>query len=115
MKEQISKVRTLLSNKDQESPESIKKATSELQQASLKLFEMAYKKVRHDKLFFEYEIVGCLLALVQSSGHHVDQSRVAVPLQQQQSVWSCSEVSLQLLQISVALISIKYLLEVSAQ
>jgi len=45
MKELIATVRTVLSNKDQESPESIRKATSDLQQASLKLFEMAYKKV----------------------------------------------------------------------
>lgn len=35
----------MLSNRDNETVESIKKATSDLQQASLKLFEMAYKKV----------------------------------------------------------------------
>jgi len=45
LKEHISKVRTMLTNRDNETVESIKKATSDLQQASLKLFEMAYKKV----------------------------------------------------------------------
>ena len=35
-----------LSKKDEMDPEEIKKQTNELQQASLKLFEMAYKKVR---------------------------------------------------------------------
>jgi len=34
-----------LAKKDDVDPEEIKKQTSELQQASLKLFEMAYKKV----------------------------------------------------------------------
>jgi len=46
LREQITKVRNILSNKDDESPDTIKKATSDLQQASLKLFEMAYKKAR---------------------------------------------------------------------
>ena len=45
MKELIANLRAVLSNKDQETSESIRKATSDLQQASLKLFEMAYKKV----------------------------------------------------------------------
>ena len=45
LKEQIDKVRGLLANKDSENPETIKTAVNELQQASLKLFEMAYKKV----------------------------------------------------------------------
>ena len=45
LKEHISKVRTVLSNRDNETAESIRTATTELQQASLKLFEMAYKKV----------------------------------------------------------------------
>jgi len=43
--EHIAKVRTVLSNRDNETAESIRTATTELQQASLKLFEMAYKKV----------------------------------------------------------------------
>ncbi|KAH7979487.1 hypothetical protein HPB49_009555 [Dermacentor silvarum] len=45
LKEKITKVREILSNKDKESAESIKQATNDLQQASLKLFEMAYKKL----------------------------------------------------------------------
>lgn len=45
LKDQISKVKDLLANKDTADPEEIKKQVSELQQASLKLFEMAYKKV----------------------------------------------------------------------
>ena len=39
------KVRKVLDNKEEESAESIQKAGAELQKASLKLFEMAYKKV----------------------------------------------------------------------
>uniref|UniRef100_A0A8D0ADH7 Heat shock protein 9 n=1 Tax=Sander lucioperca TaxID=283035 RepID=A0A8D0ADH7_SANLU len=45
LKEEISKVRDLLANKDSETGENIKQAATSLQQASLKLFEMAYKKV----------------------------------------------------------------------
>lgn len=45
LKEEITKVRDLLSNKDSETGENIKQAANTLQQASLKLFEMAYKKV----------------------------------------------------------------------
>uniref|UniRef100_A0A671VS01 Heat shock protein 9 n=1 Tax=Sparus aurata TaxID=8175 RepID=A0A671VS01_SPAAU len=45
LKEEISKVRDLLANKDSETGENIKQAATTLQQASLKLFEMAYKKV----------------------------------------------------------------------
>lgn len=45
LKEEISKVRDLLANKDSETGETIKQAANSLQQASLKLFEMAYKKV----------------------------------------------------------------------
>uniref|UniRef100_A0A668SI83 Stress-70 protein, mitochondrial n=1 Tax=Oreochromis aureus TaxID=47969 RepID=A0A668SI83_OREAU len=44
LKEEISKVRNLLTNKDSETGENIKQAATDLQQASLKLFEMAYKK-----------------------------------------------------------------------
>lgn len=47
LKERLAKVKELLANKDSADPEEIKKEVSELQQASLKLFEMAYKKVRH--------------------------------------------------------------------
>lgn len=45
LKEEITKVRDLLANKDSETGENIKQAANNLQQASLKLFEMAYKKV----------------------------------------------------------------------
>lgn len=43
----MTKVKDLLANRDSADPEEIKKEVSELQQASLKLFEMAYKKVSH--------------------------------------------------------------------
>ena len=46
LKEEIQAVRQKLSNKDNETQESLKAATDKLQKASLKLFEMAYKKVR---------------------------------------------------------------------
>lgn len=46
LKEQLTTVKDLLANKDSADPEEIKQKVSELQQASLKLFEMAYKKVR---------------------------------------------------------------------
>ena len=45
MRDHIAKVRDVLINKDEQTLESIRTATSELQQASLKLFEMDYKKV----------------------------------------------------------------------
>lgn len=43
------KLRELLANKDNVDPEEIKKATSSLQQASLKLFELAYKKMASER------------------------------------------------------------------
>ncbi|TNN63900.1 Stress-70 protein, mitochondrial [Liparis tanakae] len=49
LKEEISKVRDLLANKDSETGENIKQAATNLQQASLKLFEMAYKKMAADR------------------------------------------------------------------
>jgi molecular chaperone DnaK len=49
LREQIAAVRGILANKDTEKAETIKKSTSELQQASLKLFEMAYKKMASDR------------------------------------------------------------------
>lgn len=45
MKESIASLKKVLENKDNETPENIKNATNELQQSSLKLFEMAYRKV----------------------------------------------------------------------
>jgi len=49
LREQISLVREMLTNKDSKTPEEIKKTTNELQQASLKLFEMAYKKMAAER------------------------------------------------------------------
>lgn len=49
LQEDIAKVRELLTNKDTVDPEEIKKATSTLQQASLKLFELAYKKMASER------------------------------------------------------------------
>lgn len=46
LREQMASVRELLAKKDDSDPEEIRKATGNLQQSSLKLFEMAYKKVR---------------------------------------------------------------------
>lgn len=45
LKEEIAKMRELLARKDTETGENIRQAATSLQQASLKLFEMAYKKV----------------------------------------------------------------------
>ena len=49
LKDQIATVREMLVNKDSKTPEEIKKTTKDLQQASLKLFEMAYKKMAADR------------------------------------------------------------------
>uniref|UniRef100_A0A5S6QLH6 Uncharacterized protein n=1 Tax=Trichuris muris TaxID=70415 RepID=A0A5S6QLH6_TRIMR len=49
LKQKISSVRELLARKDTESPESIRQATTELQQSSLKLFETAYKKMAAER------------------------------------------------------------------
>lgn len=51
MKKEINELRELLANKETADLEEVRKATSNLQQSSLKLFEMAYKKVRR-KLFW---------------------------------------------------------------
>lgn len=45
----VNKVKETLANKDNTDPEEIKKQTNELQQASLKLFEMAYKKMAAER------------------------------------------------------------------
>ena len=39
-------MRKVLEQREDKTPEEIKEATNDLQQSSLKLFEMAYKKVR---------------------------------------------------------------------
>jgi molecular chaperone DnaK len=49
LKEEIGKVRELLAKKDEADPEEIRKVTGTLQQSSLKLFEMAYKKMAADR------------------------------------------------------------------
>ncbi|KAL7886387.1 hypothetical protein AOLI_G00066820 [Acnodon oligacanthus] len=49
LRDEITKVRDLLSRKDTETGESIKQAATSLQQASLKLFEMAYKKMASER------------------------------------------------------------------
>ncbi|CAH1099875.1 unnamed protein product [Psylliodes chrysocephalus] len=49
LKEEITKVKDLLAKKDETDPEEIRKATSTLQQSSLKLFEMAYKKMAAER------------------------------------------------------------------
>lgn len=55
LKELITEVRDKLSKKDDIEPEEIRKSTTQLQQASLKLFEMAYKKVgKMISLLYEY-------------------------------------------------------------
>jgi len=49
LKEKIAKVREVLANKDEESPEKINEVKNDLQQSSLKLFEMAYKKMAAER------------------------------------------------------------------
>ncbi|KAK9731133.1 Hsp70 protein [Popillia japonica] len=49
LKEEIAKVRELLAKKDDVDPEEVRKATTTLQQSSLKLFEMAYKKMASER------------------------------------------------------------------
>lgn len=49
LREKMAHVKQILANKDNEAPEKIREETSQLQQASLKLFEMAYKKMAADR------------------------------------------------------------------
>jgi len=49
IKEGIEEVRSMLANKDSTDTEEIKKKVSDLQQSSLKLFEIAYKKMAAEK------------------------------------------------------------------
>merc|ERR1712045_101133 len=49
IKEKITEVREALTNKDSMDPEEIKKTVNDLQQSSLKLFEMAYKKMANER------------------------------------------------------------------
>lgn len=49
LREHITKVKEVLGNKENETPENIKQVTNDLQQSSLKLFEMAYKKMAAER------------------------------------------------------------------
>jgi molecular chaperone DnaK len=49
MREKIADVKNKLANKDSETGDSIREAVNDLQQTSLKLFEMAYKKMQADR------------------------------------------------------------------
>jgi len=49
LKEKIAAVRAVLANKEEESPEKINEVKNDLQQSSLKLFEMAYKKMAAER------------------------------------------------------------------
>ncbi|CAG5124295.1 unnamed protein product, partial [Candidula unifasciata] len=49
LKEKIADVKNVIANKDSKTPDEIRQQTSDLQQASLKLFEMAYKKMAADR------------------------------------------------------------------
>lgn len=51
LQDEITKVKDLLTQKDHETGENIKQAATGLQQASLKLFEMAYKKVMYNLIY----------------------------------------------------------------
>ena len=59
LKEKIASTRQVLANKDNETPEKIKEVCNDLQQSSLKLFEMAYKKVG---VCFDFEM-SCVVCL----------------------------------------------------
>lgn len=49
IKEKMTALRELIANKDKAEPEEIRKTTSDMQQASLKLFEAAYKKMASER------------------------------------------------------------------
>merc|ERR1712209_288837 len=49
IKEKIGEVRQVLEQREDKTPEEIKEATNDLQQSSLKLFEMAYKKMASER------------------------------------------------------------------
>lgn len=49
LREEIVKVREVLNNKDTADPEEVRKTVANLQQSSLKLFEMAYKKMASER------------------------------------------------------------------
>ena len=79
MKDQIKEVRDKLANKDSMDPEEIKKTVNELQQQSLKLFEMAYKKVRRSVLLlFSIDKIGSLFqcGIADSEGENADRKEL---------------------------------------
>ncbi|XP_065578548.1 heat shock 70 kDa protein cognate 5-like [Artemia franciscana] len=49
LKEEVEKLREVLANKEDKDPEEIRKSMNTLQQSSLKLFEMAYKKMAAER------------------------------------------------------------------
>ncbi|RZF32973.1 hypothetical protein LSTR_LSTR008686 [Laodelphax striatellus] len=49
LREQLSQVKTLVADKEGADPEEVRKTVGQLQQASLKLFEMAYKKMAAER------------------------------------------------------------------
>ena len=63
MKELLAKEREILADKDNRDPEEVKKETSTLQQAPLKLFEMASKKVSTLLSSLQIGIVKCFISL----------------------------------------------------
>ena len=66
MREKITEVRDKLANKDEMDPEEIKSTVSDLQQSSLKLFEIAYKKV--SALYRVVQLVGWQVGLTRFRG-----------------------------------------------
>lgn len=67
LREEIAKVRTLLGDKENADPEAVRKETGALQQSSLKLFEMAYKKVRLSSRNFSHATKSIFFALLDGS------------------------------------------------
>lgn len=76
LKEEINKVRELLARKDSETAESIRQVYSELQQKSLKLFEVAYKKVT--VLFPQLITIFVVMPSLAGQLHYVAQLRELV-------------------------------------
>ena len=68
VKEEIEKLRARLANKDNEDADGLKAATDELQQKSLKLFEIAYRKVSSCWCMFSVH-VGLISSMTPQSGN----------------------------------------------
>lgn len=67
LKKEIADLRTLLANKETADLEEVRKATSSLQQSSLKLFELAYKKVCIGLSPFTMQCTNCIFNPFQMS------------------------------------------------